>query len=62
VTPCLSSDFFAYSLRVALQAFNHFVDLTQFARDADVLRAMGLALPTLDTMVGLAVARYHTIE
>ena len=54
--------FFTDTIGVALQVFDHIVDLTQLAWDADVLRAMGLALSTLDAVVRLTITRHGTVE
>ena len=47
---------------VPLQLFYHLVNLGQFTRNLNALRAMRLALATLYTMVGLTVARHDAVE
>ena len=47
---------------VGLEILNKLVNLLKFARNTDVLRAMGLALSTLQAMVGLAQAWNGTVE
>ncbi len=56
------SYFLADALRVALEVLDHLVDLAELTRDADVLRTMGFALPTLDAVIWLTVAGHHTIQ
>ena len=47
---------------VTSEIFDDLVDLPEFTRDADVLRTMGLALATLDAVVGLTITRHYTIQ
>ena len=56
--------FFLYfwAVRVALQALNHLIDLSQLAWNADVLRTVGLALAALDAVIGLTEAWHYPIE
>ena len=44
------------------QFFNNLVDLPELMGNADALWTMGLTLSALDTVVGLTIARYHTIQ